>query len=124
MAQEILVGVERRRRWSLDQKLAIIGEIGIGGVRVCDVVRRHRINRQHVYAWRRELREKGLLHDAPQAGFLPVTLSPSEPRSSSGAAGRDTKSVELLLANGRALRGFDGMSDADLAHLIRVVEQA
>ena len=31
MAQEILIGVERRRRWSDERKLAILAEVGVDG---------------------------------------------------------------------------------------------
>ena len=60
MGQEVLVGGERRRRWSDAQKLAIIGEVGVDGLTVSDVARRHEISRQHIYQWRAELRRKAL----------------------------------------------------------------
>ena len=31
MAQEILIGIERRRRWSDERKLAILAEVGVDG---------------------------------------------------------------------------------------------
>ena len=37
MRQEILTGVERRRRWSDEQKLAIVSEVGVNGARVADI---------------------------------------------------------------------------------------
>ncbi|MBB2181250.1 transposase, partial [Gluconacetobacter tumulicola] len=37
MRQEILVGAERRRRWSAEQKLRILAEVGVGGATVSDV---------------------------------------------------------------------------------------
>ncbi len=40
MRQEIL-GVERRRRWTDDEKLAGVSEIGINGATVADVARGH-----------------------------------------------------------------------------------
>jgi len=41
MTQEILIGVERRRRWSDERKLAILAEVGVDGASVSDVARRH-----------------------------------------------------------------------------------
>ncbi|RDD60130.1 transposase, partial [Ferruginivarius sediminum] len=46
MRQEILTGVERRRRWSDEQMLAIVGEVGANGARVADIARRHDLNRK------------------------------------------------------------------------------
>ncbi|WP_434605505.1 transposase [Acetobacter oryzoeni] len=40
MTQEILIGVERRRRWSDERKLAILAEVGVDGASVSDVARR------------------------------------------------------------------------------------
>ena len=58
MRQEILTGVERRRRWSRKDKLRILSEVGVEGASVSDVARRHDVTRQHLYQWRRELRRK------------------------------------------------------------------
>lgn len=57
MRHEILVGVERRRRWSIEQKLQILSEVGVDGATVADVARRHDVTRQHLYQWRREMRK-------------------------------------------------------------------
>ena len=88
MRQEILTGVERRRRWSIEQKMAIVGEaVGPPG-RVAEVARRHDVSRQQVYQWRRELRRKGLLVSGEPGLFLPVALV-DEGGTSPGFAGRD-----------------------------------
>lgn len=65
MRHEILVGVERRRRWSIEQKLQILSEVGVDGATVADVARRHDVTRQHIYQWRREMRRKREAEDAP-----------------------------------------------------------
>ena len=59
MRHEVIVGVERRRRWRDDEKQAILEEVGVNGATVTDVARRHDITRQHIYQWRRALRRKG-----------------------------------------------------------------
>ena len=40
MRQEVL-GVERRRRWTDDEKLAVVSEVGVNGATVADVARGH-----------------------------------------------------------------------------------
>jgi len=40
MRQEVLTGIERRRRWSDAKKRSILAEVGVKGARVADVARR------------------------------------------------------------------------------------
>jgi len=117
MRQEVL-GVERRRRWTDDEKLAVVSEVGVNGATVADVARGHDVTRQHIYQWRRELRAKGLWNDREDMRFLRLPVADA-PRPCTHAAG-----VEIVLCNGRALRGVEGLGADDLARLIRVVESA
>ncbi|MEL7445463.1 MAG: transposase, partial [Pseudomonadota bacterium] len=48
MSQEILVGPERRRRWSDGEKIAILIEAADPEMTVAEVARRHGITRQHI----------------------------------------------------------------------------
>ena len=123
MGQEVLVGGERRRRWSDAQKLAIIGEVGVDGLTVSDVARRHEITRQHIYQWRAELRRKTLGSEDGDAGpgFILVN---SAPEDRVVALTSDRRSFEILLCNGRRLCGVGGLSEVDLIQLIRAVERA
>jgi transposase len=123
MRQEILTGPERRRRWSVDQKLAILREAGGTGVRVSDVARRHDITRQHIYQWRSALRS-GRLGDGGDAGFLPVELVAAGGVVLSEGSGGSDFQLEVLLSNGRCLRMPGSVSTVQLARLIRAVEGA
>ncbi|SEF04073.1 transposase [Rhizobiales bacterium GAS188] len=38
MLQEVLTGVERRRRWSVEEKLSIVAEACAEGINLSDVV--------------------------------------------------------------------------------------
>ncbi len=62
MRQEVL-SVERRWRWTDDEKLAVVSEVGINGATVADVAQGHDVTRQHIYQWLRELRAKGMWND-------------------------------------------------------------
>jgi len=114
-----LLGVERRRRWTRDQKLAVLNEIGVGGASVSDVARRHDVPRQNLYQWRRDVRRKALT-DSLGVTFIPVDPPPEPSPSFAGSAG----GVEILLRNGRGLRGVAGLAEAELVQLIRAVERA
>ena len=60
MRHEVIVGVERRRFWPDEMKLSILREVGVGGATVTDVALRHDVTRQHIYQWRRQMKDKGL----------------------------------------------------------------
>jgi len=42
---EIITGVERRRRWRVEQKLRILAELDEPGTTVAEVPRRHEVSR-------------------------------------------------------------------------------
>ena len=67
MRGEIL-GLERRRFWRDDDKLEIVMSVGIDGATVTQVAQRHEVTRQQIYAWRHDLKKKGLW--SPDAGAL------------------------------------------------------
>lgn len=124
MRHEVIVGVERRRRWSDDEKLSILDEVE-AGCTVSEAARRHDLTRQHIYQWRRALRRKGLWPRSAETVFLPLEVVASEnaaPRETTGSAERGQ--VTVVLANGRQIRCAGGIDDADLARLIRIVEAA
>lgn len=125
MRQEVILGAERRRRWSDEAKLEILGEVGVDGWTVSDVARHHDLTRQHIYQWRRELRRKGLWPDPGGATFLPVEMAAvaeEAVRDEAGTAGRSE--ITVILRNGRELRCEPEIEEAMLARLIRVVETA
>jgi transposase len=78
----VLVRVERRRRWSDEEKLAILKETTQPGVIAAVVARRHGIGTGQLYTWRRQLL-KGAM-----AGFVPVELVRSEPAARPVESGR------------------------------------
>ena len=126
MRGEVL-GVERRRRWNDEVKLAIVSAVGIDGATVTQVAQRHEVTRQQIYAWRHELKRKGLW--SPEAGalFLPAGMVPAtdltvvEDRT---AANTPVVWVEWRLAKGRVLRFESNIDDAALSRLVRAVDAA
>ena len=55
MRVEVLGGVERRRRWSRDDKMRIIEETLAPGAVVTEIARRHGIATSLVFTWRRRI---------------------------------------------------------------------
>ena len=89
------------------------------------MAQRHEMTRRQIYAWRHELKRKGLWHPEGQALFLPVDLSSSaEPEEAVPAAEPAPALIEIVLRNGRQLRLSGSIGDAALGRLIRLVEMA
>jgi transposase len=65
-----VVQVERRRRWSDEQKLAVLRETTEPGAIVSMVARRHGINTGQLYTWRKQLLRGAM------SGFMQVDLTP------------------------------------------------
>ncbi|MDK8872358.1 transposase [Paracoccus sp. SSJ] len=123
-----ILGLDRRRRWSDEEKLEIVLSVGVDGATVTQVAQRHDVTRQQIYAWRHQLKKKGVVSPLPEALFLPVELDRQTelavPVLIADTAARRPAQVELQLANGRCLR-FDPALDAmTLKQVIRVVEAA
>src|ERR1700686_2170125 len=68
MRVEVLGGVERRRRWSRDDKMRIIEETLAPGAVVTEIARRHGIATSLVFTWRR-----ARLATVASAGSRPVS---------------------------------------------------
>ena len=120
-----VLGLERRRRWSDKDKVRIVASVGVDGVTVTQLAHRHEVTRQQIYAWRHELKKKGLLPPSGDAFFLPVDISNLQ---SAPVAQEDVVAapamVELRLKHGRSLHFDSAMDAATLTRLIRLVEMA
>ncbi len=127
---QIITGRERRRRWSVQDKLRIVGELAEPGARACDVAARNGVCESLVFTWRRQLRE-GILVESQAPTFLPVRmfeapsfgsdLVPPALQGSSAAPvpGRPQRGlIEIELGGGRQVRVG---SDVSLAALRRVL---
>jgi transposase len=78
MRVEILNGVERRRRWSDDEKARIIEETFAPGVKVSDVARKHGVSRNLIFAWRRQARP-AKLGEPTAARLIPIHVAAPRP---------------------------------------------
>ena len=73
---EVLTGTPRRRRWSDDEKAAIVAESQAPGAQASEIALRYGLHRNQIYGWRRDfgsavanaMAEAG----APGPDFVPV----------------------------------------------------
>ena len=110
----MITGPERRRRWSEEQKRAILAESFAPGAVVSDVARRADISAGQIYRWRQELR-------ATAAGFTPVLIAPAESPAATakdGSAPAAEPAIEVEFtgkARGKARVRIPGSIPAALA---------
>jgi transposase len=133
---ELLGRVERRRRFSVEQKLAILAEATAPGANMSGVARRHGLVPAQVYKWRR-LAELGVIgvpgaselpsfvavEIAKDVPSLPASLPEDKPATVDSAPRRRRRKkagvIEIELEGGRRVR-VD--RDVDAAALQRVLD--
>jgi transposase len=138
---EVLGRIERRRRWSAEEKLAVVMASLEPGAVVTNVARRFDVTRQQVYDWRRAARRGELGMPGGVMGFVEVVAGPPgddpavaaeaapiavAPGSATTAAAMAAPgvTVEIVLVGGRVLRAPADLPAAELRRLIGAVEGA
>jgi transposase len=116
-----VLGVERRRRWSKEEKARIVEETLMPDAVVSEVARRHGVAQSLLFTWRRQARVAELT-GRDGSILLPVeigamtTPSRAEPprQLRAGTNGRRPKSgvIEIELGSGSRVR-VDNEVDAD-----------
>jgi transposase len=118
------VVADTRRRWSEDEKQAIIAEVLQPGVNVSAVARRHGIKPSLLFRWRK-LAKNEAKPAAP--AFLPISLTAPAKSGEAGCNRNDSEApaadnrIEIELANGRRVRVGP---DADMNALKRILDIA
>jgi transposase len=120
---EVLLGPERRRRWSTEEKLRILAQSVAPGSSVMLVCRTHGISSGQLYTWRRQFRTGEL------TGFAPITVAPSvgqlEPPAASAepaASSEDNQpavgTIEVELPSGVKVRLTGVVDEAALRRVL------
>ncbi len=102
---EVITSVQRRRRWSREEKLRIAAESGRPGRTASQVARDHGIAPGQLFIWRRQLLAGAIASGVADDAFVPVTIAnePATEASSGPAASRDERAIEIRLPNGIAI---------------------
>lgn len=114
-----------RRRRPLEEKRRIVEETLVPGASVAIVARRHELNANVLFGWRRQYQAGRLgTAPAPDGSLIPVKVIapdrprlPSNPSHQSGAA----DSIEIFLADGTRLRMSGALAHEALRQMIAVV---
>jgi transposase len=122
-----VLGAERRRRWSYDERVRLVKETLQAGETVCGVARRHGLAQSLLFIWRRQARQGRLGGEAVPA-LVPVEITPTpapasacapQPPSSPPAQRARSEIIEIELGGGCRVR-VDREVDAEA--LRRVLE--
>ena len=121
---EVLTGPERRRRWSVEEKLRILAQSVAPGSSVMLVCRMHAISSGQLYTSRQQFRTGEL------TGFAPVTLAqpvgqlaapspPADPVPTLPQADRPTGGmIEVELSSGVKLRITGAVDETALRRVL------
>lgn len=120
---ELITGTVRRRRWTIEEKAALVAESTRCGANVADVVRRIGVNRGLLRTWRRKA-----MGEAPV--FVPLRVEglvaaadndkgrADKPRSVGSDADTSTRPGTLEIESGGVRVRFSGPVDATALRLI------
>jgi transposase len=103
---EIMPRIERRRKWTAQEKAALLAKVEAEGGKVTVVVRRHRISESVLYNWR-AARKAAAMQAAVTAPFIPLgVFDGSSHRDTAMLPPREPSHTEVEPA--RQARGSDG----------------
>src|SRR5258708_26614085 len=109
----------RRRLWPDEEKRQIVGEALEPGASVSIVARRHDLNANMLFTWRRQIGTSALLPADDAMTFVPAAITPEAAPTVSPLAGR----MEIVLADGdRIIMGKD-VDAAALACVVKVLSR-
>jgi transposase len=106
---EVLVGPERRRRWSVEQRQAIVAAAFGSGAVVRDVARQADVTPSLIYRWRRDLRAAN--------GFAQVLVAPA----GDGVAVPPVPAIEIEFAGNARIRIPASVSPALAAAVVEAL---
>jgi len=116
---EVITGVERRRRWSWEQKRAIVEESLSPRASAAAIARRHGIGTGQLYTWRRQLLKRQLVETPRFARVEVAVVEPLGPVASpvTGTAG----TIEITLADGTSVRVTGDVDEPALRRVLGVL---
>jgi len=132
MRVEVLDGLERRRRWSQDDKARIVEETLVPGAKVTEVARRNGVAASVLFTWRRQARTAERV--VPCVATVQIAAAVGTGEESSKPPSEDDRRmrqlpaarnglIEIDLGNRRRIR-VDAQFDPEaLARVLDVLER-
>src|ERR1051326_6935601 len=133
---EVVGRVERRRKWTPEEKAALLSEIEAEGGRVTVVARRHRISESLLYNRRSAWRMAASLHRPDPVEFVPIgvigsaadekpTLPAAPDRMSNGDCPRhQVGTIKIALPTGARVHVDSFVNEKALSRVLRALKSA
>jgi transposase len=100
-AVEVITSVERRRRFSREEKLGIVAASAQPGRTASQVARDHGIAPGQLFTWRRQLLKEAIASGMSGDGFVPVAITQEATTAAlSGVTPCGERGIEIRLPNG------------------------
>jgi transposase len=115
---EVITRVERRRRWSAEEKQAIVAESLEPNVSIAGIARKHGIGTGQLYGWRHQF----LVHRPDKTtSFARVELG-REPCCLGGPIAPPSGLIEIVLPNGAIMRVDAQVDEQALRRVLAVLQ--
>jgi transposase len=113
-------GGRRRRAWTRDEKRRIVEESLQVGASIAEVARRHELNANLLFAWRRKMGVEPTVQPAPMP-ILPVTIAPGSVAEGHcpDAAGQ----MEIVLSEGDRILVWADVETAALSRVLKALSR-
>jgi transposase len=136
---EIVARVERRRKWTIEEKAALIAEVEAEGGKVRLVARRHRVSESLLYNWRSAWKaaaaaavgSSGTVEFVPLGVFgeagneaPPAMLSPLVAPRSLQAGESKAGAIEIALPNGSRVSVDAFVNEKALSRVLRAMKSS
>jgi transposase len=127
-AVEIVPRIERRRKWTVEEKAALLAEVEAEGGKVKLVARRHRISESLLYNWRSAWKMAVSMRPPQAPEFVALgVLSEAGDGMPAQAAPRPEErigGIEITLRNGTRLRVDGLVNETALLRVLRALKEA
>jgi transposase len=132
---EIISTVARRRRWTIEEKVAILDDASQRRASITAVADRHGISRNLIYLWRRQAREGSMpgvtVSNGAASPFVAVQIAdctekaPAQdaPQHLPAPVGRRRSGlIEIALSNGRVVKVEESIDPATLSRIVAALD--
>ena len=124
--------VRRRKQWSVQEKLQIVRETLQSGSSVPVIARRHGVNANQIFTWRREYRRGKLLERGVESArerkapallpvqiHVPLKAPPQEGRAAPVSPASQPERMEIEFPSGTRVRIWGGLGTERLQAILR-----
>jgi transposase len=129
--------VSRRRKWTPEEKAALLAEVEAEGGRVSVVARRHGISNSLIYNWRAAWKAAASMHVAEPVEFVRVGIigratgeepallpAPEQAAPSGGHRPSQVGTIEIDLPNGARIRVGADVNEKALRRVLQAMKGA